>query len=93
MTWTKEIPTQDGYYWFFGYVFGKERDSDKPKLEMVEVRFSLLIAHNTFLSSNDIKGIFFPVVLPPIDTNMYEQLHLAGIYKDFLEFERRVKGL
>jgi len=33
--WTKEWPTESGFYWFYGFLWS--RDGDKPELISIEV--------------------------------------------------------
>ena len=35
--WTKEWPTESGFYWFYGFLWSR-MDGDKPHLVSVEVR-------------------------------------------------------
>ena len=37
MDWTAEWPTDPGWYWFYGYRFGRDDDKDKPELLPVQV--------------------------------------------------------
>jgi len=38
--WTKDWPNEKGYFWFYGYRYGKETlgDKNKPELLLVKVR-------------------------------------------------------
>jgi len=36
--WTKEWPTESGFYWFYGFLWYRYyRDGDKPELASIEV--------------------------------------------------------
>ena len=35
--WTKEWPTEIGFYWFYGFLWSR-REDDKPRLDSVEVK-------------------------------------------------------
>ena len=39
--WSKYVPLEEGCYWFYGWLFGKDRApgaSGKPRMELVQVR-------------------------------------------------------
>jgi hypothetical protein len=40
MEWTRQIPTEDGYYWFWGYIWGPPNLllGETARLEQVQVR-------------------------------------------------------
>lgn len=71
--WTTTPPTEDGHYWFFGYLWGKPRpilgDWPKPpRLEQVQVRRVsngvIYIGANEFLDVKGAIGYYVPMVMP-----------------------------
>lgn len=67
-SWTREWPTKEGIYWFYGYDFGK-RDNAKPKHVLIEVHNggnSLVIVGggHFWYKSEGADGWFMPAILP-----------------------------
>lgn len=74
--WQDEWPTEPGLWWFYGYLYEKNRD--KPELTVVNVRsagaedrrFLVYIVNGAFLYKNDTqaqtKGKWLKVTLPEL---------------------------
>lgn len=67
-TWTRGFPTEEGYYWFYGYIFGPPGKFEKPRLEQLQVRkVSNGLAYfmqASFLDPVDMLGFYQPMVVP-----------------------------
>ena len=56
--WTKEWPTEAGFYWFYGFLWYRYyRDGDKPELVSVEVipvsNGIMYVAHGSFIYESE----------------------------------------
>ena len=70
--WTTEFPTEEGYYWFYGYRFGKDRGfgkKNKPELMFTEVREvangMMYVANGNFMFPNEVEEPHFQKVELP----------------------------
>lgn len=69
--WVIEWPRTEGWFWFYGYEFGKSEDS-KPKLVPIEVRGPMgcgsfmYSASSHFLYEHQAVGIWTPMVVPTL---------------------------
>jgi len=67
--WSKKWPTEEGFYWFYGYPYGQNQ-LDDPEWMFVKVRTIgnssfIYIANGQFLyKSEGAVGFFTPVKLP-----------------------------
>ena len=68
--WDTEFPTKEGWYWFYGYPWGKGKD-DKPRLDMIKIvmggqdhLFGTL--SNSFVYKQQCKGMFYEVNPPEL---------------------------
>ena len=64
--WTKEFPTEEGVYWFYGYRFGKIScgSQEKPKLMIVKVYKSgqgdmTYVAEGNFMYKSEVEDAHF----------------------------------
>ena len=70
--WTKSWPTKPGYYWFYGYRYGKiscGRECD-PELMIVEVRKTkgndvCFIANGQFMYKSEVEEAHFQEAILP----------------------------
>ena len=85
-SWSKEIPTESGLYWFYGYPFETHDDKDeKPRMCFVEVlvnkstSISFLVYKGTILSKKDIIGIWKEVEYPELPDGIKDVLILMEV--------------
>jgi len=76
-TWQRGFPIEPGYYWFYGYIFGRPMLDEHPRLEQFQVRkISNGLAYfmqAAFLNERDMIG-FWMKNLEPDTTGLDEQL-------------------
>lgn len=75
--WRRGFPVEAGYFWFYGYIFGKPTSFEKPRLEQLQVRkisngFAY-IACNSFINPTEMLGFWQPN-LAPDTSGLDEQL-------------------
>lgn len=70
--WTKEWPTEPGWYWFFGWPYSGEKDSGRePELNTVEVieipNDLVFVRRGSFWYKSDGgEGLFRKATVPPL---------------------------
>lgn len=76
--WTRNSPTEDGFYWFWGYIFGLAFSDKKARLEVVEAHrvdngvqppFMVLSAHNAFINPKEAIGLWQRIPDPELPTD------------------------
>jgi aryl-phospho-beta-D-glucosidase BglC (GH1 family) len=75
--WTKEIPTKDGTYWFYGELWTPHNEPE-PELEIIQVRKIsngyCYISHGTFVhESEGMQGLWLKMELPVTPTDFKYQ--------------------
>lgn len=74
--WTNEFPTKPGWYWFYGWAWGRDENSkEKPQLRMMKASVAvegeiLLTTDNSFIFKPNCQGMFYkasPPELPELD--------------------------
>jgi hypothetical protein len=81
MEWSKELPTEPGFYWFFGWIYGKRetRIQKKPMHTLVELRrvgpddkpYIVYIANGGFVDyPKEAIGYFVPAPIPDLPQNI-----------------------
>jgi hypothetical protein len=68
--WTKEYPTEDGKFWFYGRPFGP---CSHPRLCMVccfrdKTRLRILVCDGSFMYESESEGVFMPADVPELPT-------------------------
>jgi len=75
--WKRGFPIEEGYYWFYGYLFGRPTRGEKPRLEQFQVRRVsnglLYFTEATGLNHLDMLGFWCPMEVPDV-TGLAEQL-------------------
>ena len=77
MTWTTEWPTAPGWYWFYGWAYGKivVGEPEPPRLEAAQVhmagpfskRFLMTIRSGAFMyKSEGAIGMWCPMMMPEL---------------------------
>ena len=73
MNWSKELPQEEGYFWFYGYRYGRISCGSKqnPELILMENRKIangfMLIGNGQFVLKTEIeKPHFMPAELPKV---------------------------
>lgn len=71
MNWTTDKPTQPGYYWFYGWLWGKDRlHNEPPRFEQVIVKQvangMVYIGCGTFVAKRDCVGVWQSMPVPAI---------------------------
>ncbi len=70
--WSKDWPTEPGYYWFYGWCWRGWRDDHTPELHYVEVALDstgkpMYITNGHFLyKAEGADGFWLPVKLPEL---------------------------
>lgn len=66
--WTQEFPTKPGYYWFYGYRYGRINcgSATKPELQFVEVwKNGHAVAGGQFIYKSELEDAWFaPAEVP-----------------------------
>lgn len=71
MTWKKEFPEEAGWYWFYGYQYGRYRGPtpEKPRLMLIEVRKVIngfmYVGNGAFMYKKEVEEPHFQKVILP----------------------------
>ena len=71
MEWTKDWPSEEGHFWFYGYPYGKISCGQicKPELMLVKVRKGLncfiYIANGQFMYKSEVEEAHFKKAAMP----------------------------
>ena len=64
--WTKEWPTEPGWYWFYGHLYGEDRDSEYGIVRVYEISNGVMrtIDGQFMYEADGHDGIFTKAILP-----------------------------
>ena len=81
MNWKKGFPTKEGFYWFYGYRWGKISmgENQKPKYYFVDVGKTsngfMYIADGNFMFESETEEAYFQKIIFPSPPKFFENIN------------------
>lgn len=84
--WTREWPTEPGWYWVWGYIFDRRRERE-PRLRAAQVKIVgarerqavKVIVDGVFIEQGDYVALWHPAVYPPLPRDAFEAAPVCGV--------------
>lgn len=71
MEWTKEWPEEEGWYWFYGYRYGRESCGSKNNPEYMMMKCwkvsngYMMVGDGSFVHKSETEEAYFLKITPP----------------------------